>query len=431
MNIVIKKEVQEIIDIIERNGYSAYIVGGAVRNQLLGIPVKDWDLTTNAKPNTIQEIFEKNNIITIPTGIEHGTITVCYEGLNIEVTTYRIDGNYSDGRRPDSVEFVNNLKEDLARRDFTINALAYNRRTGIVDYFGGLKDLEDKKIRCVGSPKERFSEDALRMLRAIRFENTLDFDIEEKTLKSIYSSLKQIANVSMERVQQELNKILSTKKEIKHFDTIIIMFPSLFKKKNMYRKIQECNLLIEEMQSNNFVRNLTTFFLYDIVNVDFLKQLKYSKSIVNAVMDTLECYKIIEEKYFLFLENDIGDIKYNIKQQLLSEFPDEIISNAIAIFQSRNNIMTKALLSTTSFLKIIKKNNEPVELKDLAINGDDLLRYGFQGTVIGDLLKSLLSYVWNCPEKNSKDLLLDFLGIGEEERDATKSKKNTKKNEDR
>lgn len=431
MNIVIKKEVQEIIDIIEKNGYSAYIVGGAVRNQLLGIPVKDWDLTTNAKPDTIQEIFEKNNIITIPTGIEHGTITVCYKGLNIEVTTYRIDGNYSDGRRPDSVEFVNNLKEDLARRDFTINALAYNRRTGIVDYFGGLKDLEDKKIRCVGSPKERFSEDALRMLRAIRFENTLDFDIEEKTLKSIYSSLKQIANVSMERVQQELNKILSTKKEIKHFDTIIIMFPSLFKKKNMYRKIQECNLLIEEMQSNNFVRNLTTFFLYDIVNVDFLKQLKYSKSIINAVMDTLECYKIIEEKYFLFLENDIGDIKYNIKQQLLSEFPDEIISNAIAIFQSRNNIMTKALLSTTSFLKIIKKNNEPVELKDLAINGDDLLRYGFQGTVIGDLLKSLLSYVWNCPEKNSKDLLLDFLGIGEEERDATKSKKNTKKNEDR
>ena len=128
------------------------------------------------------------------------------------------------------------------------------------------------------------------------------------------------------------------------------------------------------------------------------------------------------------MRNDIGDIKYNIKQQLLSKFSDEIISNAIAIFQSKNNIMTKTSLSVTSFLKIIKRNNEPVELKDLAINGDDLLEYGFQGVIIGDILKTLLSYVWSCPEKNSKDLLLDFMGMGKEEKNATKSKKSAKEN---
>ena len=149
MKIKIRKEVQEIIEVLETNGSTAYLVGGAVRNQLLGIPVKDWDLTTSATPDQMIQLFNSSGFLTVPSGIEHGTVTVLNKGLSIEITTYRIEGKYSDGRRPDNVNFNASLEEDLMRRDFTINAMAYNKRTGLIDLFGGLNDLKSKTIRCV------------------------------------------------------------------------------------------------------------------------------------------------------------------------------------------------------------------------------------------------------------------------------------------
>ena len=184
---------------------NAYIVGGSVRDFKIGISEpKDYDITTNALPEEIIKIFDK----TIPTGIQHGTVTVMINGQGYEVTTYRIDGEYLDNRRPEGVTFVSNLKEDLARRDFTINALAFNEENGLIDYFGGIEDLNSKIIRAVGEPNKRFQEDALRMLRAIRFAARLDFHIEEKTLNGIKTNCNLILNVSNERIRDELCKIL-------------------------------------------------------------------------------------------------------------------------------------------------------------------------------------------------------------------------------
>ena len=200
----IPNDVRAILDTLKINGYEGYIVGGSVRDATMGTFPKDYDITTNALPEVITKIFYK----TIPTGIKHGTITVMINAVGYEVTTYRIDGEYLDNRRPSGVTFVSSLEEDLARRDFTINALAYNAQDGLIDYFGGIRDLENKIIRAVGEPDKRFKEDALRMLRAIRFAASLDFDIEEKTMLAIKNNYNLISNISNERIRDELFKML-------------------------------------------------------------------------------------------------------------------------------------------------------------------------------------------------------------------------------
>src|SRR3712207_6462366 len=193
-----------IINKIEECGFEAFVVGGCVRDSILGVVPHDWDITTNATPDDIMNIFDK----TIPTGVKHGTVTVMYEDKEYEVTTYRIDGEYLDFRRPESVTFTDSLTEDLARRDFTINAMAYSPRVGFVDKFGGLKDIGRKIIRCVGDPELRFNEDALRMVRAIRFSAQLGFRIDVHTQKSIERNQSKIASVSAERINIEFEKII-------------------------------------------------------------------------------------------------------------------------------------------------------------------------------------------------------------------------------
>ena len=198
------KELEFIISEIEKHGFEAFIVGGCVRDVLLNKKPQDWDITTNAKPEEIKKIFKR----TVDTGIEHGTVSVLISKTAYEVTTYRIDGKYLDGRHPDKVEFSPLLDEDLKRRDFTINAMAYSKRSGIVDLFEGREDLNKGLIRCVGVARERFSEDALRILRAIRFSACLGFEIEEETKKAILEIAPNLLKVSKERVWVELNKTL-------------------------------------------------------------------------------------------------------------------------------------------------------------------------------------------------------------------------------
>ena len=201
----IPNDVKIILDTLKDNGYESYIVGGSIRDFIISTALpKDYDIATNALPKEIIRLFHK----TVPTGIKHGTVTVMINGEGYEVTTYRIDGKYLDNRRPEGVTFVSNLKEDLARRDFTINALAFNEEDGVLDYFGGIEDLDNKIIRAVGEPNKRFQEDALRMLRAIRFAASLDFHIEEKTLEAIKANSKLILNISSERIRDELCKML-------------------------------------------------------------------------------------------------------------------------------------------------------------------------------------------------------------------------------
>ena len=208
MKILLPEKVNFIISVLEKAGYEAYAVGGCVRDSLLGRAPKDWDITTNALPEEVKGLFRR----TLDTGLQHGTVTVMLDGEGFEVTTYRIDGKYEDGRHPDSVSFTRELSEDLLRRDFTINAMAYNETKGIVDIFDGQADLENKVIRAVGDPVQRFSEDALRIMRAARFASELDFEIENETLDAMKKLSPNIEKVSAERIRVELMKLIMGKK---------------------------------------------------------------------------------------------------------------------------------------------------------------------------------------------------------------------------
>ena len=204
MKISLPKDVEYIINTLQRAGYEAYAVGGCVRDTILNREPDDWDITTSAKPMEIKRLFP----VTIDTGIQHGTVTVLKNHVGYEVTTYRIDGEYADNRHPKEVIFTANLKEDLLRRDFTINAMAYNHEKGIIDEYGGLDDIRDGIIRCVGNPYDRFSEDALRIMRAVRFSAQLGYKIEEETSKAIVKLSPNLASISAERINTELTKLL-------------------------------------------------------------------------------------------------------------------------------------------------------------------------------------------------------------------------------
>ena len=201
---VLPENVHFIIDVLRSAGNDAYAVGGCVRDSLLGRTPEDWDITTSASPDEVKVLFKR----TVDTGIEHGTVTVMIDKTGYEVTTYRVDGKYKDGRHPESVTFTRSLEEDLKRRDFTINAMAFNENDGIVDLFDGRKDLEAGLVRCVGDPRQRFGEDALRILRAVRFSAQLGFEIEEETAKAMGELAGTLEKISAERIHTELIKLL-------------------------------------------------------------------------------------------------------------------------------------------------------------------------------------------------------------------------------
>ncbi|HZK27441.1 MAG TPA: CCA tRNA nucleotidyltransferase, partial [Thermoclostridium sp.] len=200
----IPNNILRIIDILENNGHKAYIVGGCIRDMLLNIKPKDYDICTSARPEQVQKLFKKS----IPTGIKHGTVTVISDSNPVEVTTFRVESGYSDRRHPDNVNYTDSLIEDLKRRDFTMNAIAYHPVQGIIDPFDGASDIKRRIIKTVGDPKERFNEDALRMLRAIRFQARFNFSIEQNTLNAIEALSKNIKDVSRERILLELNGIM-------------------------------------------------------------------------------------------------------------------------------------------------------------------------------------------------------------------------------
>lgn len=209
MQINLPPQVKTVIDILAAEGFNTFVVGGCVRDSVMGKTPFDWDVSTQAKPAEIARAFRGNKVI--ETGIKHGTLTVVLDGLSMEITTFRIDGAYTDNRRPDTVEFTHDLLLDLSRRDFTINALAYSPKDGIIDGFGGMADIENKIIRCVGSPDARFGEDALRILRALRFASVLDFEIEPATAQSILQNRNLLKHIAAERIQAELLKLLRGK----------------------------------------------------------------------------------------------------------------------------------------------------------------------------------------------------------------------------
>lgn len=422
MRIEMPYEAEWIIDNIRSHGYEAFIVGGCVRDAVLGRIPGDWDITTSAKPEQVKEIFGK----TVDTGLKHGTVTIIKHGSGYEVTTYRIDGEYLDGRHPETVEFTPDLREDLKRRDFTINAMAYSHETGIVDEFEGMEDLKRRVIRCVGCAKDRFTEDALRILRAVRFAAQLDFVIEDETYKAIAEIAPNLVHVSKERIQVELTKLLLSDHPEKIWmvdetgiaDYVTSGFPEVFERE------------LERENSHNAGENETpgtSGCLVDGASRDALKECWIGLAALPADkshrwagflrhMTAEQAVKILRG---LKLDNDtIGNVK-----NMITAFQAPLAVDKVEIRRLLSRVTEYQFLGAMQLKKLdgdetvpgilrlfeeIKEAGDCVSLKQLAVNGGDLLAKGLEkGKQIGDGLMYLLNLVLEKPELNKKDILLE------------------------
>ncbi|WP_338609111.1 CCA tRNA nucleotidyltransferase [Clostridium baratii] len=436
MNINIPSNVKYIIDEFYKNNYEAFMVGGCIRDALLYKTPKDYDIATSAKPEITEKLFEK----TIPTGIKHGTVTVLIDNEPYEVTTYRTEGEYRDNRRPDEVYFVSDIKEDLSRRDFTINAFAYNSREGLKDFFGGLDDLNNRLIRSVGDANKRFNEDALRMLRAIRFSTQLNFDIEENTLNAIKDNKDLIKNISAERIRDELCKILISNNVrtglnlLKECGLLQIVIPEIvpsigFDQKNIHHfedvfnhtlsVIEKCpeDLNIRLAALLHDIGKPDVFFIDDKGNGRFFGHNTKSEKIARDILNRLRFdNKTIKSVCILVREHmNVLDNASNLAiKRLINRVSKENIYSLLAL-QKADILSLKnpnvALYKVSDMRKKIDNiidSNTPLTVKDLAIDGGKLIKelQIKPGKLVGDILNYLLELVLKNPELNNYDSLI-------------------------
>ncbi len=382
----IPKEIEFVLLTLKNSGFDAFLVGGCVRDMLSGTIPHDYDIATSATPTEIQEIFRH----TVATGIKHGTVTVIIDKTPVEVTTFRLEGDYSDTRHPDSVSFVRSVDEDLSRRDFTVNALAYYPPDNtLIDLFGGVKDLENKILKAVGDPDKRFCEDVLRILRLFRFASVLNYSIEPKTLSSALNHSDLLKNVSLERIMAELKKAVcgqNTAVLKKLIDIGALSFIKLTESK----ALEKISLL---PNSNNL--RLFAF-------------LKLSSTDINSSLEILKASNA--EKHYckalntLISANDYSD-KTAIKK-LLSISSPEMLFDAL---EYRKAIFGEDVLRPQKFIKEILENNEPYLVSHLKVNGDDLLKLGYKGRDLREKLEALVSLVIENPDENVREKLLEKL----------------------
>lgn len=385
MKFSIPKNAQKILDIIENAGYRADIVGGCVRDCMLGRVPGDYDITTNAMPEQIKSLFDK----TVDTGIRHGTVSVIIDGEAYEVTTYRIDGEYRDNRHPVSVYFTDDIEKDLARRDFTVNAMAYNPKRGIVDPFGGRMDIEKKTVRAVGDAKLRFEEDALRILRAIRFSSVLGFQIEESTAREVRSSAARLENVSRERILVEWLKLLgggSAYDVVTEYQSVIFVFlPELAKIKMPPRRAFD-SLSAEERQILLFAcASGAEGFLRAAESLRMSNKMKSFGTSVLRYIGKLENEAQIRE--FLVLKDDT------------------VALCAINISELLGLAMPGAHKLAESMLEA----DVPRRINQLAIGGESLYALGLRGEKIGHAITELLFAVARQKVVNEKNALIKYV----------------------
>jgi len=435
VKIQLPHKVNLIIKRLILNGYDAYAVGGCVRDSFLGRTPDDWDITTSATPKEVKELFDR----TIDTGIAHGTVTVMIDHEGFEVTTYRIDGEYEDSRHPKSVEFTENLIEDLKRRDFTVNAMAYNEEVGIVDAFGGIDDLNNKVIRCVGNAEDRFGEDALRMIRAIRFSAQLGFRIEQSTLEAISKLADNLVNISMERIQVELVKLMVSNHPTKllvAYETGItrVILPEFDQMMvceqkhphHAYRVGDHTLKAIGAIENNKALRLAMLFHdigkphtkTTDENGVDhFYGHDQLGVKMANSILRRLRFDNETIHKVCLLVKFHDMDICPNKKavRRAVNKVGEEHfldllkVKKADALAQSA--YMQKEKLDNLQLLKElfleIMEDEECVSLKTLAITGKDLIGNGLEpGKQIGIILDELLQEVIEYPERNNRDYLI-------------------------
>ncbi|MDU4953329.1 MULTISPECIES: CCA tRNA nucleotidyltransferase [Clostridium] len=399
MNIFIPQKVKFILDTLISNGFDAYIVGGCVRDSILNKIPNDYDVTTNAFPDDIMRLFDK----IIPTGISHGTVTVLIDKEPFEVTTFRTESDYLDNRHPSKVFFVKDVKEDLSRRDFTINSMAYNTKYGLVDPFNGVKDLNLKIIRCVGDSSLRFKEDALRMLRAIRFSSQLDFQIDNNTLSAISENKDLLKNISAERIRDELIKMLLSDKAfiaINHMintKTLKVILPELYEILLTNKSLNNIDLLPNKL----YIR--LCYLMIPLENFKLckglLKHLRFDNNTINL---TMKFYDAIFKNFNLQDRVSIKNLIYNISKNNIFDF-----LSLLKIIYINDFDHIKLIENAQLQVEDIISNKEPLSIKDLKINGNDLKELGIKdGRIIGSILNFLLENVLRNPEINTKNHLL-------------------------
>lgn len=405
------EDVSFIINTIEKNGHQAYAVGGCVRDTIMGVTPNDWDITTNALPEEVKSYFTK----TIDTGIQHGTVTVILHSTGYEVTTYRIDGDYLDGRHPSSVEFSDRLTDDLCRRDFTINAMAYNERTGLVDEYGGIDDINNKVIRCVGRPEERFTEDALRMMRAIRFSAQLGFTIEDNTYKAIEKLSANIQKVSMERVCVELKKTLMSDNPdfCRLYGTTNLFKDILPQLHDSFTKRQSKRILLTCKYSEKELPLRLTACLSNSTPAqaeDTLRHLRMDNKTIETVV-----------KILTFSKDNIEETEPAIREALHKcgrDIFELVIKYDFAFVKASEEVTFISNPARYNHLVTLKRMADEIlsrgdcfTIKDLDITGLDLIEYGLKGTQIGSTLNYLLDIVIENPKLNDKATLIGLLDM--------------------
>lgn len=409
MIISLPQEVSFVIDTLTNANYKAYVVGGFLRDTIMGRLPMDYDVATSAKPEEIKALFEK----TLDIGIKHGTITVIYNNCSIEVTTFRIDGPYIDSRHPEKVFFTEDIIKDLSRRDFTINAIAYNTTKGLVDPFKGMDDIKDKIIRCVGEPNLRFKEDALRILRCIRFSTCLGFDIEKDTYEAVCQIINDLRKISSERIREEFTKILLSEKASKGIN--ILNDTGFFKVFSQFSWLQlkSSEKFIDFTEAVLSLRISCIFFSLKqdkAVNLSAAKSvcrfLKYDNKTINEVISILE------------ITNDLPRISDKLSfKKLLNKYNFDVVSHALKLCYAYGKAYEDSqLIKTTELLKSylidIEEKKEPIYLWDLAITGEDLIRLGYtKGISLGEELKRLMNLALENPENNKKEILLDMVKV--------------------
>ena len=431
--------VKKIIALLQGASFKAYAVGGCVRDAIMEREVSDYDITTSAQPYEVERVLSENKIKFFETGLKHGTITAVIEHIPYEITTFRSDGEYLDNRRPESVEFVTDIKEDLSRRDFTVNAIAYNDEEGFVDLFGGREDIDKRIIKAVGNPDKRFQEDALRIMRALRFASQLGFSIEEKTERAILSNKELLKNIANERIYKELVKILlgdgCEEVLLKYRDVIAVVIPELiptfdFPQNNKWHLYDVYTHSVKSLSltpKKDYMRLAMLF--HDIGKPQckttdeegsdhfhghakigaeqariILRRLRVSNEILFKT-------KSLVEYHSDYLSNKRKTIKKRMKilgEDLIFDFIDFQIADLKSHNPSLAENEIKALEEIRKTTAEIIESKEPYSVKDLDINGFDLINLGFEGKEISDVLEKLLSEVIANPEKNNKEILINI-----------------------
>lgn len=367
------KNAEMIIARLNSCGYEAFAVGGAVRDMIMNKTPDDWDITTNALPEETKSVFSDFSVI--ETGIKHGTVTVVVESKPYEITTYRTESAYTDSRHPDSVAFVRDLRSDLARRDFTVNAIAYSAVTGYVDVYGGIEDINNKIIRAVGEPKKRFTEDALRILRALRFASVLGFEIEKITSNAIFELADTLKLVSPERIFSELKKLLTGKNAVK----IVAEYSSVLAAVIPIVDVSEL-----KKAPNDFCMRLSCLCKENVVDaLAFLRADNRTKHICKTLVDSkpIPKEKVAVKKYISALGREYADLVINYRSALYNEDTDGV---------ARSLVDSEICLS----------------ISELAVDGNDLLSIGIEQKSIGKTLSSLLNAVLEEKIENKKESLL-------------------------